>query len=353
MIGLKKFFKYFWNYFRSKGCAIKWVIIVVWALAAPFGILFVCTSSHLDGASVWTRILDFLGFMVLVLIPVIPIIGIVLGRRLAKFRLEVGRLSYNDLKNKKEYYRDFLENYSPAVLSYIDDFNVREEDIVATVLNLELKEKIKVEQDKIKIISHDETSLDYNERYVLNAIKNKSFNLKLMMEEFASCTQRDVNKYGLLCEKKAKRRGIILSLIKWTLLFFGAFLGIAWIYEGVSQLFDFNEKIFEIILGVVLGVPMLFVLVIYPETAISYCFFSYIQTFREKRLYRTDKAEKINENMEGLKNFLKDFSLLNEKEKKDIELWDRYLIYSVMFGQNKEIVKDFEKYCTSKGEKND
>ena len=36
--------------------------------------------------------------------------------------------------------------------------------------------------------------------------------------------------------------------------------------------------------------------------------------------------------------------LVAEREAKEIELWDDYLIYSVMFGQNKKIIEEYEKY---------
>ena len=63
------------------------------------------------------------------------------------------------------------------------------------------------------------------------------------------------------------------------------------------------------------------------------------------RLYkRTSKGRELNLKLDGLKAYLKDYSLLEEREEKEIELWEDYLIYSVMFGQNKKIIEDFEKY---------
>ena len=48
---------------------------------------------------------------------------------------------------------------------------------------------------------------------------------------------------------------------------------------------------------------------------------------------------------EALKNYLKDYGSLEQKGHEELALWDEYLIYSVMFGQNKEIVKEIkEKY---------
>ena len=63
------------------------------------------------------------------------------------------------------------------------------------------------------------------------------------------------------------------------------------------------------------------------------------------RIYkRTKKGQEINRKLEGLKNYLKDYSMLDEREAKELELWDEYLIYSVMFGHNQKIIEEYEKY---------
>ena len=60
----------------------------------------------------------------------------------------------------------------------------------------------------------------------------------------------------------------------------------------------------------------------------------------ENPYIRNKKSKDINEKLEGLKNYIKDYSLLDEKTSDDITVWEDYLIYSVMFGQNKEVVKE-------------
>ena len=57
---------------------------------------------------------------------------------------------------------------------------------------------------------------------------------------------------------------------------------------------------------------------------------------------RTKIAKKINENLEGLKNYIKDFSNLKEKDKEALTLWNEYLIYSVMFGQNTKVIEEYK-----------
>ena len=70
-----------------------------------------------------------------------------------------------------------------------------------------------------------------------------------------------------------------------------------------------------------------------------------------KKIYkRTKKGEELNKKMKGLKKFLEDYSMLSEQDSNTLGLWDEYLIYSVMFGQNKKIVEEYTKYLEIKEE---
>lgn len=65
---------------------------------------------------------------------------------------------------------------------------------------------------------------------------------------------------------------------------------------------------------------------------------------------RTEKGEELNKKIEGLKAFLKDYSLMKERYSNEIELWEEYLIYAVLFGQNDKIIEEYEKYIKIKKE---
>ena len=49
------------------------------------------------------------------------------------------------------------------------------------------------------------------------------------------------------------------------------------------------------------------------------------------------------ENLQGLKKYLKKFTLIKEKEPIEVHLWNEYLIFAQMFGIAKEVAKQFEK----------
>ncbi len=58
-----------------------------------------------------------------------------------------------------------------------------------------------------------------------------------------------------------------------------------------------------------------------------------------KHIYLDEKLEI--DKWIGLKNFLNDFSLMNEKTMQEVELWDKYLIYAISMGVNKDSVNKY------------
>ena len=59
---------------------------------------------------------------------------------------------------------------------------------------------------------------------------------------------------------------------------------------------------------------------------------------------RTKEGKILVEQMVGIKNYIHDFSLLSEKEKEDISLWEDFLIYAVVLEENKNIIDDICNY---------
>ena len=70
------------------------------------------------------------------------------------------KFNKDDVKSES-YYREIIDKYSIASLSYIDDFKINNKDIIATLLSLRLKEKIVIEND-IKVINNDVSDLEEN-----------------------------------------------------------------------------------------------------------------------------------------------------------------------------------------------
>lgn len=47
----------------------------------------------------------------------------------------------------------------------------------------------------------------------------------------------------------------------------------------------------------------------------------------------------------GLENFLKDFTLLDRRGAVEVELWDEYLVYATLYGIADQVIKDFKESC--------
>lgn len=47
----------------------------------------------------------------------------------------------------------------------------------------------------------------------------------------------------------------------------------------------------------------------------------------------------------GLKKFLKDFTLVDERHAMEVSLWNEYLVYATLYGNAKQVMKDFREIC--------
>ena len=68
-----------------------------------------------------------------------------------------------------------------------------------------------------------------------------------------------------------------------------------------------------------------------------------IYSFMITPRYVNFKDEDYIDKWQSFKSFLEDYSLLKEKEEKDILIWNKYLIYAISLGVNKKIVKEYAK----------
>ena len=57
----------------------------------------------------------------------------------------------------------------------------------------------------------------------------------------------------------------------------------------------------------------------------------------------TDQGLELEERLMGFKNYLKDYSLLEEREAYDVHLWEEYMIWAAVFGIADEVEKQFRK----------
>lgn len=261
-------------------------------------------------------------------------------KRIAARKHSKDKLEKIDFKNDN-YYRDIISKYSPGVLSYIDDFKLEEKDIIATIMSLKLKNKIKILDDTIEITSSNKENLDENEKYILKNISNNKLK-NINMEEFEEIVIKDSINSKLLETSKDVKKKLLKKVLKFVLILL-ILLGIFIVVFSIPSIVEFavsNEimNLIECIIIAILMIPLLY----FPLFIIPY-FKSYMSENKLNPYIRTKKGKDINTNLEGLKKYIKEYSLLDKKGYKDIIIWENYLIYSVISGQNKEIVNEIKK----------
>lgn len=85
------------------------------------------------------------------------------------------------------------------------------------------------------------------------------------------------------------------------------------------------------------------VLLIFIAEALIFLFFIIRNYYKFIKInIFTNKAISIKQELVGLSNFLKDYSLIENRKSIEINLWDNYLIFSVLFNINNTIPKELK-----------
>lgn len=279
------------------------------------------------------KIILLIGLVLIALVTgniiLLILVGIVIGLGTKKAKKE--KYSEIDLKNKGEYYRDIISGYTPGELSYIDDFNIDKSDIVATLLNLQLKGIISFKENLNEIeVNETNLQLSSNEEYVLETVKNKNWNV-FSNYKFKTKIIQDAIKNKLLKETKTKTKGIGIAIALFPISFL--------ILAGMAIFSSKNEQLFESPISIIILIISALVLMFLPVMIVIYNI-AYNYKNNSEPFKRTKKGEEINTNLEGLKNYLNEYSLLEKRTYEEIKIWEDYLIYSVMFKQNMKLIDE-------------
>ena len=231
-------------------------------------------------------------------------------------------------KENETYYRDIIRNYSPAVLSYINNFKLEKNDVVATLMSLELKGKIKIDK-YLYLLDNDTSDLSLNEKYVLEKIDDADETVVISMIYFKSKVIEDCLNSNLICH---------INFVVKILLMVLFYLASLYLCNTMVTSINSSGKIVDFIISIIKSYitfsPYLFVISVYFYFSLNF----------HNPYKRTNEGIIVNKKVNGIKKFLNDFSSLDEKEYKQIELWKEYLIYSVIIGKNDKIVNQVKKF---------
>lgn len=324
---------------------IKILSIVVFALAYLWNLISVCSIFQKTNVNVKfiEIIFELMGTVILTVVEFMPIILVKWSIKLGKKSAKKETMSKIDFSKDKGWYREILKDYSLAELSYIDDFTINPiNDIAATLLSLNLKKKIELKDDKIEILDSNNDGLKETEKFVLKRIQNGKVKID-SIGTFAERVKVEAIRHKTIVEEKNIVTKIVDNVARWIIAVFLFFVIMDVVYV-VGEYFDEYKFVANTI--AMLDIGAVGVIFLGPILYIPYLF-SYI-IFKINSFERTEKGEEINIKIEGLKNYIKNYTLLAEKEKNDLVVWEEYLIYSVLFDLNKQLTKDLSKLITIK-----
>ena len=225
------------------------------------------------------------------------------------------------------YFREIIKNYSPAILSLIHDCRLfYNEDLIISILYLENKGYIKIENNKIYLTGKDTSNLNDNLKYIIE-------NYDVFLNK-----KRYIKEYG----EKIKTKSYIFKK-NWKKVVGDE----ATKKELVIQRKE-SSMIARYLLSILLFMEGMFFYAV-PESLemLLFAFFLSLLTFVLKKISftwnqypKTAKGYEIYAKLKGLENFIKDFSRLDEKQVEEIKLWDDYIIYALMFNNNSKLNKD-------------
>lgn len=248
-------------------------------------------------------------------------------------------------EQEMKYFRDFPdENATPAeaaFLYYFDKqgrFNTNISKIVsAIILDLALKKAISFEQDEkgnVDIVLNESfENPNYKDEEKVFEILTNALKLKRKKskgeEETNKITMKDIEKYA-----KTKDEEFLTDIHR---------------IEGMAKTSEINkgnystedEKTYKkwknksvtyyAIALVLLFMGFAFIIPIFIAILLSICGIL-CGKIAKKLKNLTQKGANEQEAWKGLKRYMEDFSLLNEREVPELVLWEKYLVYATAFG---------------------
>ena len=263
---------------------------------------------------------------------VVIYIGIKIGYKFYKKE----RLSKNDFSKSKEYYREILQGYSPAVLAFIDNFEIEyPSTIIASLLQLRKNNVIVMEEGKIKKVKDqlENSKFESNEKYIFDQIIDNKIRINKTI--FKEKILKDALDLGLIEKLETVKRDKKKNIIKAFLIDFAMFAILIF-----SQIISSWLGIIGIIIFFLIIISLL-VVMFYPIILIV-SYIVYMIKSVNCPYVRTKKGEEFNKKLEGLKMYLKDYSDLADREENEVVIWEEYLVYSVLFNQNTTIIQKYE-----------
>ncbi len=304
---------------KDNGIATLITIMIMFPLYLPFivGPIWVLNSTYHNNS----------GMLVLILLFLVGYIAIRLGMNI------YNKIKVNLSKEEGIYIRDMEVEYSPAVLSYLQNQKIEEKkDLVACILNLCARGFLQIEkkgENQYELIpSKDKNSkeLKKDENYLYETICKKE---KIDVNKWIKFVKEEFESYDFI-----KKSGVNLTVI-FLFSYFAIMIGTA-IYQSItgnnldSELFtNLIMTIFMTTFELAVLEPIIRVIIEYLRKG-EYLDGTYsVKGAREMK--RWDKYKK----------FLQDYTLLKDKPLESVTILENHIAYATVLNINKSYTESF------------
>ena len=288
-----------------------------------------------------------------------------------------------------EYYREIFNNISPAEISLITDLEIeRKKDIAASIVSL--YQKGHIDFDENTLVVKNKIGLRPSELELINMIETNGFTGRNIQYWEHECIKEALNN-GYIKENYSQEKkkhffnsgrimrialiiliGSIIMLVNSVERLSSTLTTFLNEYEGYIskhysqewsedlsdwELLDIVKNDAEFIelyqQGFKIAAPLLYLIITITLSFLIlvggfwYKIIKKIFSPANKRSYRFERSKTgkiLVEQIAGMKKYIHDFSLLAEKDKEQVKVWEDFLVYAIVLEENESIVNEIFEY---------
>lgn len=238
----------------------------------------------------------------------------------------------NKVKNSVgKYLRELPDNSSPALVGGFMTNSINDNEILATIVDLVRRKILTLEnsdKNSIIILTGSTKNLSDQEKAIVDIYINdfgdgKSLDLKSFgfFQKVPMSVARKFEKWRAMVQSEMNRKNLTYQGLGCLGVIFFAFFPMIFTFAGLVIGMITGNKMFLLI--VVMGI-ILFV------------------SGAKARYPRKELAE-AKDKWQAFKNFLSDYSQLEEAKITSVHLWEQYFVYAVALGVSDKVVKAYKK----------
>ena len=233
----------------------------------------------------------------------------------------------NKVKNSVgKYLRELPDNSSPALVGGFMTNSINDNEILATIVDLVRRKVLTLEnsdKNSIIILTGSTENLSAQEKAIVDIYINDFGDGKSLgfFQKVPMSVARKFEKWRAMVQSEMDRKNLTYQGLGCLGVIFFAFFPMIFTFAGLVLGMITGNKMFLLI--VVMGI-ILFV------------------SGAKARYPRKELAE-AKDKWQAFKNFLSDYSQLEEAKITSVHLWEQYFVYAVALGVSEKVVKAYKK----------